>query len=166
MGFTIKVLSHGQTIEAKKKDILSEKLRQAGIPLNLYCNRRGLCGKCFVEIVSGQRPDPRDREKYWLERGPLSARHRLACQYEVAGDLVVNVPVSSTQADVPILPQIPHSEITPNPVVKKYYLEFLKAEISILFRFRAGSWRVRPSPEDPRDILKIPAARSKRPGKR
>ncbi|OGD21305.1 MAG: hypothetical protein A2Y69_06470 [Candidatus Aminicenantes bacterium RBG_13_59_9] len=130
MGFTIKVLSHGQTIEAEKKDILSEKLRQAGIPLNLYCNRRGLCGKCFVEIVSGQRPDPQDREKDWLERGPLSARHRLACQYEVTGDLVVNVPVSSTQADVPILPQIPHSEITPNPAVKKYYLEFPKAEIS------------------------------------
>jgi uncharacterized 2Fe-2S/4Fe-4S cluster protein (DUF4445 family) len=133
MGFKIRVSSHGRTIEAGKKDILADSLQQAGIPLNLYCNRRGLCGKCFVEIVSGARPDPLDREKYWLEKGHLSDRHRLACQYEVEGDLVVNVPVSSTQANVPILPQIPRSEVTPNPAVRKYFLEIPRAEISAPF---------------------------------
>lgn len=130
MSVTIKISSHGQTITAEKNDILADRLRQAGIPLNLYCNRRGLCGKCFVEIVSGALPDPRDRELYWLGKGHLSARHRLACQYEVEGDLVVNIPVSSTQADVPVLPQIPRSEVTPNPAVRKYYLEIPRADIS------------------------------------
>ena len=133
MSFTIKVPSHGRTLTAEKKDILADKLQQAGISLNLYCNRRGLCGKCFVEIASGARPDPRDREKYWLEREHLSARHRLACQYEVEGDLVINVPVSSTQANVPILPQIPRSEVTPSPAVKKYFLEIPKAQIAAPF---------------------------------
>jgi uncharacterized 2Fe-2S/4Fe-4S cluster protein (DUF4445 family) len=130
MGVTIKIPSHGRTIKAEKKDVLADKLLQAGIPLNLYCNRRGLCGKCFVEILSGARPEPRDKEKAWLERADLSPRHRLACQYEVEGDLVVNVPVSSTRANVPILPQIPRSEVPPNPAVKKFFLEVPKAQIS------------------------------------
>jgi len=130
MAYTIKVPSHGQSITAEKKDILADKLQQAGVPLNLYCNKRGLCGKCFVEIVSGRRPDPGEREKCWLGEKDLSDRHRLSCQYEVEGDLVINVPVSSTQANVPILPQIPRSGVTPNPAVKKYYLELPKAEIS------------------------------------
>ena len=40
------------------------------------------------------------------------------------------MPVSSTHADVPILPSIPHSVITPDPAVRKYYLEIGKPEIS------------------------------------
>ena len=130
MAYTIRVPSHGQTIAAEKKDILADKLQQAGVPLNLYCNKRGLCGKCFVEIVTGRRPDPGKREKFWLEQKDLSADHRLSCQYEVDGDLVVNVPVSSTHENVPILPSIPRSAVVPDPAVKKYYLELPKAEIS------------------------------------
>ena len=130
MTYTIRVPSHGQTIAAEKKDLLADKLQQAGIPLNLYCNRRGLCGKCFVEIVTGRRPDPEERERFWLEQKDLSSDHRLSCQYEVEGDLVVNVPVSSTHESVPILPAIPRSAVVPDPAVKKYYLELPKAEIS------------------------------------
>jgi uncharacterized 2Fe-2S/4Fe-4S cluster protein (DUF4445 family) len=130
MAYTIRILSHGRTITAQKNEILAEKIREAGIPLNLYCNKRGLCGKCFVEIVAGRRPDAGAREHDWLKEKGLSAAHRLSCQYEVRGDLEVNVPVSSTHADVPILPSIPHSVITPDPAVRKYYLEFGKPEIS------------------------------------
>jgi uncharacterized 2Fe-2S/4Fe-4S cluster protein (DUF4445 family) len=130
MAFTIKVLSHGRSIEAEKKENLADKLQQAGVPLNLYCSKRGLCGKCFVEIVSGRRPDPGEKEKFWLKEKGLSDRHRLSCQYEVEGDLAVNVPVSSTHAHIPILPQIPRSEVAPDPAVKKYYLELPQAEIS------------------------------------
>jgi uncharacterized 2Fe-2S/4Fe-4S cluster protein (DUF4445 family) len=130
MAYTIRIQSHGRTITAEKKEILAEKIREAGIPLNLYCNKRGLCGKCFVEIVAGRRPDAGAREQAWLKEKGLSAAHRLSCQYEVSGDLEVNVPVSSTHADVPILPSIPHSVITPDPAVRKYYLELGKPEIS------------------------------------
>jgi len=130
MTHTIRVPSHGQTIAAEKKDLLADKLQQAGIPLNLYCSKRGLCGKCFVEIVAGWRPDPGERERFWLKQKDLSGDHRLSCQYEVDGDLVVNVPVSSTHESVPILPAIPRTAVVPDPAVKKYYLELPKAEIS------------------------------------
>ncbi len=130
MAHMIKILSHGQTIPAERKEILADKLREAGIPLNLYCNRRGLCGKCFVEIVAGRRPDAGEREQFWIEKKGLGAAYRLSCQYEIDGDLEINVPVSSTHEDVPILPSIPHSVVSPKPAVKKYYLELGRPEIS------------------------------------
>ncbi|MGB7294391.1 MAG: ASKHA domain-containing protein [Candidatus Aminicenantales bacterium] len=130
MTHTIKVLSHGQTIPAERNENLADKLRQAGIPLNLYCNKRGLCGKCFVEIVSGPRPEAGDKELSWLREKPLNPDHRLACQYTIDGDLEINVPVSSTHEDVPILPAIPHSAVSPDPAVRKYYLEVAKPKIS------------------------------------
>lgn len=129
MAYKIQVTSHGQTVAAEKKDNLADKLQQAGVPVNLYCNKRGLCGKCFVEIVSGPRRELGEREKSWLKQKGLSADHRLSCQYEVEGDLVVNVPVSSTHENVPILPSIPRSVVVPDPAVKKYCLELPKAEI-------------------------------------
>jgi uncharacterized 2Fe-2S/4Fe-4S cluster protein (DUF4445 family) len=130
MAYTIRILSHGRTITAEKKDILAEKIREAGIPLNVYCSGRGLCGKCFVEIVTGPCPDAGARELDQLKEKGLSASHRLSCQYEVDSDLAINVPVSSTHEDVPILPSIPHSAIMPDPVVRKYYLELAQPEIS------------------------------------
>jgi len=130
MAYTIRITSHGQTVTAEKEDNLADKLQQAGVPLNLYCNKRGLCGKCFVEIVSGPRHDLGEREKFWLKEKGLSADHRLSCQYEVEGDLVISVPVSSTHENVPILPSIPRSVVVPDPAVKKYYLELSKADIA------------------------------------
>jgi len=130
MSYKIQVEPLGRTLSAAKKEILSDKLLQAGVPLNLYCNKRGLCGKCFVEIVSGRQPELGKTERLWLEQKGLSAAHRLACQYEIEGDLVVSVPVSSLQQNVPILPSIPRSAVVPNPAVKKYYLELPQPEIS------------------------------------
>jgi uncharacterized 2Fe-2S/4Fe-4S cluster protein (DUF4445 family) len=130
MAHMIKVLSHGQTIPAERKEILADRLRQAGIPLNLYCNKRGLCGKCFVEIVSGRRPDPGERERYWLQEKGLAPNYRLSCQYEIDGDLEINVPVFSTHENVPLLPSIPHSVVSPDPAVRKYFLQIGKPGIS------------------------------------
>jgi uncharacterized 2Fe-2S/4Fe-4S cluster protein (DUF4445 family) len=130
MSFTIRILSHGKTVSARKKQILSDVLRDAGVPISLYCNKRGLCGKCFVEIVKGRRPSPGEKEKYWLELKKLGDRHRLACQFEVTGNLEVNVPASFTRQEIPILPAVHRSAVRPDPAVKKYYLELQRPEIA------------------------------------
>jgi uncharacterized 2Fe-2S/4Fe-4S cluster protein (DUF4445 family) len=130
MVLTIKVLSHGRTIKAQKGELLADKLQQSGIPLSLYCNKRGLCGKCFVEIVKGRRPYPAEREKYWLEQRGLSGNHRLACLYQISGDLEINIPASFTYQDVPVLPTIARSVVTPDPAVKKYYLQLRRPNIA------------------------------------
>ncbi|MEW5901825.1 MAG: ASKHA domain-containing protein [Acidobacteriota bacterium] len=126
----ITVLSHGKKIRAKKKDNLADKLHQAGISLNLYCNKRGLCGKCFVEITKGEKPPPSPREQSWLKERGLGESYRLACQYEIGGDLEVIVPVSSAHPEVPILPSIMRWAVRPDPAVKKYYLELLRPDLA------------------------------------
>ena len=51
---TIHVLSPPATLSVGEGDLLADVLQSAGIPLSLYCGRRGVCGKCFVEIVRGE----------------------------------------------------------------------------------------------------------------
>jgi uncharacterized 2Fe-2S/4Fe-4S cluster protein (DUF4445 family) len=130
MTYTIKILSHGQRIRARRKEVLADKILQAGIPLSLYCNKRGLCGKCFVEIVKGRRPPLGERERFWLAQKNLGKDFRLACQYEINSNLEVNVPALFISPDVPILPAVSRSAVSPNPAVKKYYLELPRPDIS------------------------------------
>jgi uncharacterized 2Fe-2S/4Fe-4S cluster protein (DUF4445 family) len=130
MAYTIKILSHGKTIKAREKELLADKILQAGIPLNLYCNKRGLCGKCFVEIVKGSRPSLGEKERFWLKQKNLGKNFRLACQYEVGSDLEIIVSAVFTSQEVPILPAIARSSVSPDPAIKKYYFELKKPDIS------------------------------------
>ena len=52
MPVKVKILSHKKTTTAEKGTLLADIISTAGIDLSLYCNRRGLCGKCFVEIAN------------------------------------------------------------------------------------------------------------------
>jgi uncharacterized 2Fe-2S/4Fe-4S cluster protein (DUF4445 family) len=130
MAYTIKILSHGKTIKAGPRDVLAEKILEAGIPLSLYCSKRGLCGKCFVEIVSGPRPSLLEKERTWLGQKNLGKNFRLACQYKVSSNLEINVPALFTSPDVPILPAVSRSAVAPDPAVKKYYLELSRPDIA------------------------------------
>lgn len=136
MAYTVKIISHGRTVKAREKENLAEKIQQAGIPLSLACNRRGLCGKCFVEIVKGKLPPLGVMEKSWLKQKKLPEKSRLACSYEIRGNLEVNIPLQSTAHKVPILPSISHSSLSLDPAVKTYSLELARptiAEPSSLF---------------------------------
>jgi uncharacterized 2Fe-2S/4Fe-4S cluster protein (DUF4445 family) len=130
MSWTVKVLSHGLTVSAENREILSDKLRAAGIPVSVYCNKRGLCGKCFVEVVSGELPPPLAKEAFWIKEKNLGEKFRLACQLEIASDLVINVPSAFIVQAVPLLPNIPRSAVIPDPAVRKYHLEIPRPEIA------------------------------------
>ncbi len=130
MSYTVKILSHNKAVEAHPGDVLADKILEAGIPLSLFCNKRGLCGKCFVEIVRGPRPSLLDKERTWLSLKNLGKNFRLACQYEVSGNIEVNIPALFTTPDVPILPAISRTAVAPDPAVKKYYLELSRPDIT------------------------------------
>ena len=127
---TIKVLSHRRTIPAQKGEMLAEALHRAGIPLNLFCNQRGLCGKCVVEVVKGKQSAPAEREKFWRRKKNLSLNHCLSCLFEIKSDLEINVPPSSAPQELPILPAVSRSVISVNPAVKKYVLEIPRPQVS------------------------------------
>jgi len=70
-----------------------EAAGRAGIILQTPCGGRGTCGKCRVQVISGPCGEAADS-------GPLSGElaaegYRLACQTEVQGPAVINVPSES-----------------------------------------------------------------------
>lgn len=87
--FTVEILPDRVKVRARAGEVLSDVITRAGIPLSLYCHRRGLCGKCAVRILSGALPFPGAHEAALIEGRGLGADHRLACLYEVRGDVVV-----------------------------------------------------------------------------
>jgi ferredoxin len=56
--------------------------------------RRGTCGTCRVEILSGWEnlSQPTAEERAFLEKLPDASRNRLACQVRVLGDVALSLP--------------------------------------------------------------------------
>lgn len=109
----------GRSLRMKRGALLIDALRQAGVDLVSYCNNRGLCGKCFVEIVRGALGPPEAREKEFLARKRLGPKFRLACLYRISGDLAVRIPEESRLPLMPVLKQGLRRGIFPDPAVKK-----------------------------------------------
>lgn len=129
MAVTVKVISHGRTLPAKPGERLADVLDRAGIPLPFFCNKRGLCGKCFVEVLRGRLRPASAKEKFWQEQKGLSQKYRLACLLEVGGNLEIWVPEEFIAREVPILPRLSSATVKLNPAVKKYVLELRPPEL-------------------------------------
>jgi uncharacterized 2Fe-2S/4Fe-4S cluster protein (DUF4445 family) len=130
MGHTIKILSHDKKTRAAKGDLLADIITGAGIDLSLYCNKKGMCGKCFVEIVDGALTPLDDRERTLLEQKRLSHNHRLACKYKIKSNLVVNIPEESILQKTLILKTGVQLPLLIDPPIKKYYLELHKPALA------------------------------------
>ncbi len=61
--WTVRILPENKVVRAAQEENLSDILRDAGVPLSNYCQKRGLCGKCFVEVLEGDLPPFDAREK-------------------------------------------------------------------------------------------------------
>jgi uncharacterized 2Fe-2S/4Fe-4S cluster protein (DUF4445 family) len=129
MKYTIKILSHDKELKAQKDDVLADKILEAGIDLSLYCNKRALCGKCFVEIVEGDLPPLDERESFLLHQRKCGKNFRLACLYKIQSDLAVQIPERSLLKETFILKSGIPTPVTLNPAVKKYYLALKKPEL-------------------------------------
>jgi len=119
MNLTLKVLPQGRSIQVRKNTVLIEALHEAGVDLISFCNKQGLCGKCFVEIMKGKRPEPGAQEKWLLARKRLPGNFRLACLYRMTGDLTVRIPEEATLPLMPVLKRGFRRVIQPNPAVRK-----------------------------------------------
>ena len=59
------------------------------------CGGKGTCGKCRVQMVSGDTSEPTGREMQLFSSSQLESGWRLACQVIPGGDCTVHVPVDS-----------------------------------------------------------------------
>ncbi|MBM3298144.1 MAG: DUF4445 domain-containing protein, partial [Candidatus Aminicenantes bacterium] len=120
MPHRVEILPPGRTVRVRDKTRLSDALRKAGLAPPAYCRRRGVCGQCFVEIVSGRLPAFRPGEQDLLERRGLSARHRLACLFLVESDLRLRIPESALPGRVSVVEFGPAFSLPLDPAVKKF----------------------------------------------
>lgn len=89
----------GKRIEVPAGTTLLEAARRAGVPLASECGGRGKCGRCRVEILSGNVSQPDSDEKSALKRKGASPKERLACRVRVDGDAGIHVPSASRKYD-------------------------------------------------------------------
>ncbi len=134
--YKIDIPSVNETIMADEGDILAEKILQAGIPLSLYCSQKGLCGKCFVEILDGKLPPLKEREKVFITQKGLNQNHRLSCLYRIQSDIRLRIPLESMIQEVPILHTGVESPVELNPAIKKFHLKLKKPEIGLPYSFQ------------------------------
>jgi uncharacterized 2Fe-2S/4Fe-4S cluster protein (DUF4445 family) len=130
MKYSIKIISHHKTIKAAKNELLADKIQEAGINLSVYCNKRGLCGKCFVEILDGELPSTNEKEDFLLQQKRLRKNYRLACLYKIQGNLTVKIPPESLIQETAILTTGIRQQLIIDPAVKKYHLQLTKPAIS------------------------------------
>jgi uncharacterized 2Fe-2S/4Fe-4S cluster protein (DUF4445 family) len=130
MTATIEILPLAKKVKVRGKKFLSEVLREADVPLSLYCQGRGVCGKCFVEILDGKLPFFQPGEEELLKRAGLSPSHRLACQFVVDSDLRLRIPESSLLGRVSVLEPRLEVQFPFDPVIKKYSVRLRRPEIA------------------------------------
>lgn len=117
----------GREVVCGEGEILGQALVRGGVPLNLYCGGRGICGKCQVEVVGGTPPDEDTSERRLRETRNLPVGSRLACRLAVRGDLSLRLPSSSLLPQMPILVGGKSRPVVLDPALKK-----------IAFRTEAG----------------------------
>jgi len=78
-----------EPVEVKTGTLLSEATQLAGVDLNQPCGGQGRCGRCALQITSG---DVRRRSTIRLSDEDLAEGFALACQAVIEGDIRVTVP--------------------------------------------------------------------------
>lgn len=114
---------------------LLEAARSFGADVDSVCGGRSICGRCQVVVAEGafakhgiesraaNASPPSEAERAYAGRRGLATDRRLACQAQVLGDLVVDVPAES-QVHKQVIRKRPEARaITVDPVVKLHYVE-------------------------------------------
>lgn len=126
----IRVIGMKKSLPASRGEVLADVLLRAGIPINLYCSGKGLCGRCCVEVVEGDLMPPDVSEKALLERRGLPENFRLACSSRISGDVSIAIPETSLPQRIRVLSSgiVPPFRI--HPAVKKFALHLPKPDLS------------------------------------
>jgi len=96
--YTVDFQPLGRRVQVAEGQDLMEAARKAGVGLNAVCGGAGVCGTCRVRVVSGTVSAPNKSEANYLDAEEIAAGYRLACQVEVLGDVLVDVPPESISA--------------------------------------------------------------------
>ena len=85
---------HGRAVFVLAGTKIIEAAARCGLTIDTPCGGAGTCGKCRV-LISGALCEPTPAERDKLGEEDLAAGWRLACQTDVCGECIVEVPDAS-----------------------------------------------------------------------
>ncbi|MEJ2066639.1 MAG: ASKHA domain-containing protein [Deltaproteobacteria bacterium] len=109
-----------------------ECAHQAGIDLVSLCGGQGTCGKCKVQIISGEVSEPSQKEREALTAEEIAQGYRLACQTHPEGDLVLHIPAESLSAPQRLQVEGIEIPVTPDPTIQAYEVSLPPPSLSDL----------------------------------
>lgn len=83
----------GASVQVSTGTLLADAARLAGVEISQPCGGQGRCGRCALQVKSGQ---VRRRSTIRLSEEDVAAGYALACQTLVEGDLTISVPPQDT----------------------------------------------------------------------
>jgi len=132
----------GKRGEAADGASLLEIARRLGVDLDSVCGGRGICGRCQVDISTGEfakhaltssadhvTPRGEVEQRYADKRGALRPGRRLGCQARIVGDLVVDVPAESQVHRQVVRKRAETHPIAIDPVVRLHYVEVAEPDM-------------------------------------
>ncbi len=118
-----------------------EAARDLGVDIDSVCGGRSICGRCQVTAPSGTfdkwaltsaegalgsiGPSERD----YRGKRPLGPGHRLSCQAQILGDVIIDVPPESQINRQVVRKEVRLDGLELDPTVRPYYLEIPKAAL-------------------------------------
>jgi uncharacterized 2Fe-2S/4Fe-4S cluster protein (DUF4445 family) len=109
---------YGKRVLVHRYSTILDAAQAAGLDLRSTCGGKGECGKCRVIIEKGAiKPSQFHDEMFLTSQEQLQGYH-IACQTEILGDLLVDVPLESRLENQRILSEavIPKIELHPRVI--------------------------------------------------
>jgi len=116
---TITLAPDGESCQAAKGTALQQALAQLGVEITAPCGGEGTCGKCRVQVLSGNVDSVHPEERSLLAQGELAAGTRLACRVRIQGAVEVSVPAATRTSAIRVLPGGSRRQIELAPAVTK-----------------------------------------------
>ncbi|NNE57957.1 MAG: DUF4445 domain-containing protein [Hellea sp.] len=125
----------GIRTEAQDGQTVYDVALNAGVDIQSICGGMGLCKRCQCEIDTGKHAKFNldvtvenigkltPTEKKAIHDGELSDTRRLACRAKIRGDLVVEVPSDSREAESSIHKKSTPIDVPLNPAIRLYMVQ-------------------------------------------
>ena len=133
--FKIVFTPSGRQGQVKAGTNLLQAARQLGVDVDSVCGGRAMCGRCQVTVgdaafakhgITSSKDNlsaPSASEARYAEKRKLADDRRLACQCEITGDLVIDVPAESQVHNQLVRKAADNRTITLNPPVRLCFVD-------------------------------------------
>jgi len=102
------------------KTTVLEAARALGVDINSICGGAGACGKCIVQVISGELPPSKAAEEKFIGAAGLRDGFRLGCLLRIIVDMVITVPKESRTGTQRLQTEGLDTSVELNPMVSRF----------------------------------------------